>query len=517
MEVGEPMSRSQIRLGDMDLKDFRKYGYKTIDWIADYLADPDKYPVLAQVRPGQIREAFPESPPEDPEAMDSILKDLDQIIVPGITHWNHPAFFAYFSITGSGPGILGELLSAAFNVNAMLWKTSPAATELEEVVLDWLRQMLGLPADFQGIIYDSASVSSLHAMAAAREALADLKVREEGLAGRPDIPRLRLYTSEQAHSSIEKGAILIGIGQRGVRKIPVDNEFRMDPAALRRAIEEDAQAGWRPFCVVATVGTTSTTSIDPVAEIAEICREKRLWLHVDAAYGGAAAILPEMRHVLEGCGRADSIVVNPHKWLFTPIDASAFYCRRPGILQRAFSLVPEYLRTSEGEKVRNYMDYGIQLGRRFRALKLWMIFRYFGHKGLADRIREHLRLAHQFASWIDDDPNFERLAPVPFSTVCFRTRPKDLADLLEKSPNVTDKIERYLDSLNEALLEAVNATGLIYLSHTRLRDRFAIRLAIGNIRTTESHVSRAWELLRDHAARLDRELRPSTLRLRQEE
>jgi len=514
--VIEPMSSSQIRLGDMDMKDFRKYGYQAIDWIANYLADPDKYPVLAQVKPGQIRENLPRSPPEDPEAMDSILKDIDQIIVPGITHWNHPAFFAYFSMTGSGPGILGELLSAAFNVNAMLWKTSPAATELEEVVLDWLRQMLGLSAHFQGVIYDSASISSLHAMAAAREALADLRVREEGLAGRPEIPRLRLYTSEQAHSSIEKGAILIGIGQRGLRKIPVDNEFRMDSAALRQAIEEDARSGWRPFCVVATVGTTSTTSVDPVAEIAEICKEKGLWLHVDAAYGGAAAILPEMRHVLDGCERADSIVVNPHKWLFTPIDASAFYCRRPDILQRAFSLVPEYLRTGEGERVRNYMDYGIQLGRRFRALKLWMIFRYFGHKGLAARIREHLRLAHQFASWIDDDPNFERLAPVPFSTVCFRARPKDLADL-EKSPSATDEIERYLDSLNEELLEAVNSTGQVYLSHTRLRDRFAIRLAIGNIRTTESHVSRAWAVLRDHAVRLDKGRRPPTLRPLQEE
>ncbi len=508
------MSTGQIHLGDMDLEDLRKYGYQTIDWIVDYLANPDRYPVLAQVKPGQIREALPRSPPEDPEAMDSILKDLDRIIVPGITHWNHPAFFAYFSMTGSGPGILGELLSAAFNVNAMLWKTSPAATELEEVVLDWLRQMLGLPADFQGIIYDSASISSLHAMAAARESLADLRVREEGLAGRPDVQRLRLYTSEQAHSSIEKGAILIGVGQRGVRKIPVDNEFRMDLAALRRAIEDDARSGWRPFCVVATVGTTSTTSIDPVPEIAEICNEKGLWLHVDAAYGGAAAIVPEMRHVLDGCERADSIVVNPHKWLFTPIDASAFYCRRPDILQRAFSLVPEYLRTSEGESVRNYMDYGIQLGRRFRALKLWMIFRYFGHKGLVDRIREHLRLAHQFASWIDGDPNFERLAPVPFSTVCFRVRPKDLVDLLEKSPRAADEVERYLDSLNEALLEAVNATGQVFLSHTRLRDRFVIRLAIGNIRTKESHVSRAWTLLQDHAANLDRERRPPELQLR---
>lgn len=487
--------------GDMDPEVFRTYGHRIIDWIADYLAHPDCYPVLAQVEPGQIRRQLPQAPPHEAESMEAILSDLEHIIVPGLTHWNHPAFFAYFSITASGPGILGELLCAAFNVNAMLWKTSPAATELEEVVLEWLRQMLGLPPEFRGIIYDTASISSLHAIAAAREAVPGVKAREEGLAGRPDVPRLRLYMSEQAHSSIEKAAITLGIGQAGVRKIPVDDEFRLVPAALARAIEEDLTEGWRPFCVVATVGTTSTTSVDPVPAIADICQQYHLWLHVDAAYAGSAAIMPEMRWVLEGCERADSIVVNPHKWLFTPIDLSAFYCRRFDVLRQAFSLVPEYLRTPDDEAVRNYMDYGVQLGRRFRALKLWMVIRWFGQRGLVARLRRHIQLAQQFASWVDADPDFERLAPTPFSVVCFRARPRDLVGLSEN-------VEPYLERLNGALLEAANRTGQAYLSHTRLRDKLTLRLAIGNLRTTEEHVARAWELLREHAARLDRELRP---------
>ena len=319
-----------------------------------------------------------------------------------------------------------------------------------------------------------------------------LRVREEGLAGRPDVPRLRLYCSEQAHSSIEKAAITLGLGLAGVRKIPTDTQFRMDTAALAAAIAEDRRAGWQPFCVVATVGTTSTTSVDPLPEIAALCQREGLWLHVDGAYAGMAAILPEMRHVLAGCDQADSIVVNPHKWLFTPIDCSAFYCRRPDVLRRAFSLVPEYLRTAEGEaeRVRNLMDYGVQLGRRFRALKLWFVIRAFGQEGLAARLRQHIRLAQQFAAWVDASPDFERLAPTPFSTVCFRFHP----------PKLSDEVE--LNRLNEALLEAVNATGQVYLSHTKLNGRYTLRLAIGNLRTTEAHVARAWELVQREAARL---------------
>ncbi len=498
---------TQLNHSDMDPETFRHYGYQVVDWIAEYFSNIDDYPVLSQVKPGDIKAQIEAHPPVDPEPMPAILDDFDRVIMPGITHWNHPSFFAYFGITGSAPGILGELLSAALNVNGMLWKTSPAATELEEVALDWLRQMLGLPADFRGVILDTASMSSMIAIAAAREAL-DLDIRRQGMAGRPDLPRLRMYTSEQAHSSIEKGAITLGIGQEGVRKIPTDDAFRMDPQALARAIEEDVAAGWRPFCVAATVGTTSTTSIDPVPEIAEICRQHNLWLHVDGAYGGMAAIVPEMRHVLAGCEHADSVVVNPHKWLFTPIDCSAFYVRDPDILKRAFSLVPEYLKTGE-EDVTNYMDWGVQLGRRFRALKLWMVIRYFGHKGLAANIREHIRLGQLIAQQVDADPDFERLAPTPFSTICFRARPRDLAERLkEAGPDEVQKTEAYLDDLNEAVIEAVNATGQAFFSHTKLNNRYTIRMAIGNIRSDEAHVTRAWELVREHARRLDVERRP---------
>jgi len=486
----------------MDIESFRRDGHLLIDWIAEYLAHPERYPVLAQVEPGQVRRALPEEPPEKPESLEAILQDVEKIIVPGLTHWNHPGFFAYFAITGSGPGILGELLSAAFNVNAMLWRTAPAATELEELVLGWLRQLLGLPPEFMGLINDTASVSSLCAIAAAREALG-LRIREEGLAGRSDLPRLRLYTSEQAHSSIEKAAIVLGLGQAGVEKIAVDDEFRLRSEALEAAIEEDLKAGWKPFCVVATVGTTSTTSVDPVPEIAEICERHKLWLHVDAAYAGAAAILPEKRWALASCERADSIVVNPHKWLFVPVDCSAFYCRHPSILRQAFSLVPEYLRTSEGDRVRNLMDYGIQLGRRFRALKLWMVLRAFGSDGLRQHLRAHIALAERFRGWIETSPDFELLAPVLFSVVCFRSRPHGLS--------ARPETEGYLNRLNESALEAVNRTGEVFLSHTELNGRFALRLAIGNLRTTEAHVRRAWELLQEHAGRLDAEMRPAAL------
>jgi aromatic-L-amino-acid decarboxylase len=483
-------SEANRATGDMSPEEFRRQGYRIIDWIAEYLAHPERYPVLSRVRPGEVRDQLPASAPREPESYDAIMRDLDQIIAPGVTHWNHPAFFAYFSISGSGPGILGELLSAAFNVNGMLWKTCPSATELEERVLDWLRQMLGLEGDWFGEILDTASVASLIALAAAREA-ADLEVRVRGMAGRDELERLRIYTSVEAHSSIEKGAIVLGIGQQGVRKIPTDDAFRMDATALARAIDEDLAAGWRPLAVVACVGTTSTTSIDPIPAIAELCAAHDLWLHVDAAYGGSAAIVPEMREVLAGCERADSLVVNPHKWLFTPIDCSAFYCRRPDVLHRTFSLVPEYLRTGEDQSVTNLMDYGISLGRRFRALKLWLVLRTFGSEGMIARLRDHVRMARDFAGWVEQADDFELMAPVPFSLVCFRAAPVALRG-----------DDAALDRLNQALLDAVNATGEVYLSHTRLRDRLTLRLAIGNIRTTDEHVSRARDLLQEHATRL---------------
>lgn len=472
------------QLGDMPISEFRRHAHQFVDWVADYFEQIEQHPVLPNINPGDVRAQLPTAPPLAGEPMENLLADVDRVIMPGMTHWNHPNFFAYFAISGSGPGLLGELLSDAFNINGMLWKTCPAATELEQVTLDWLRQMLGLPQDFWGIIYDTASISTLHAIAAAREQLADLRIRAEGLAGRADVPRLRLYTSEHAHSSIDKAAITLGLGMAGVRKIPADENFRVRPEALAAAIAEDRRHGWRPFCVVANVGTTSTTSIDPVPALADICERENLWLHVDAAYGGAAAVVPEMRHVLDGCNRADSIVMNPHKWLFVPFDFSAFYTRKPEVLRRAFSLVPEYLRTAPDQHVENLMDYGVQLGRRFRALKLWFVIRYFGWDGIAARIREHIRLAQQFAGWVEAHPDFECMAPTPFSLVCFRAHPPNWDD--------TEKLNR----LNEKLLEAVNATREVFLSHTKLQDRYVLRLAIGNLRTEEHHVRRAWELIK---------------------
>jgi aromatic-L-amino-acid decarboxylase len=467
-------------------RQFASAAAEVVRWIDEYFREAERYPVLAQVRPGQVVERLPAAPPEEPEPFQAVWEDFQRVILPGVTHWNHPAFFAYFAITGSAPGVLGELVSAALNVNAMLWRTCPAATELEQVVLDWLRQMLGLPPQF-GVLMDTASVATLCAVAAARESL-ELGIRTRGMAGRPDLPRLRLYTSEQAHSSVEKAAIVLGFGQEGVRKIPTDAEYRMRPDALEEALREDLRAGWRPACVVATVGTTSTTSVDPVDQIAQVCERYGVWLHVDAAYGGAAAILPEMRWVLHGCERADSFLVNPHKWLFTPIDCTAFYTRRPEALRGAFSLVPEYLQTPVSDAV-NFMDYGVQLGRRFRALKLWMVLRMFGVRGLQEALRKHLQLARQFAEWVDSSEEFQRVAPVPFSTVCFRHRAPGL------SPEEANRF-------NERLLEAVNATGQAYLSHTVLRGQYVLRLAVGNLRTELRHVRRCWELLQEHARTL---------------
>jgi len=402
-------------------------------------------------------------------------------VLPGITHWNHPAFFAYFAISGSAPGIMGEMLAAALNVNGMLWRTSPAVTEIEATVLDWLRQMIGLSGAFDGIMYDTASISTLVAIAAARE-VTGLEIRQRGMAGRPELSALCLYCSEQAHSSVEKAAIALGIGQDGVRKIGTDEAFRMDVDELRRAISRDIDAGVRPFCVVAAAGTTSTTSVDPIADIAGVCEDHGLWLHIDAAYAGVAAILPEKRWVLDGVDRADSLVVNPHKWLFTPIECSCFYSRRLGAVRDAFSLVPEYLRTTEGGEVRNLMDYGPQLGHRFRGLKLWFVMRAYGRAGLEARIREHIRLAQLFTAWVEQAPAWELMAPALFSTVCFRVHPNGLP-------------QDRLDALNREIMDAVNASGEAYLSHTVLHGAFVLRLSIGNIRTQQRHVERAWELL----------------------
>ena len=436
------------------MSDFRSDAAATAEWIARYLEGVRELPVLAQVEPGAIRAALPAAPPERPEPFADVLRDLDEILLPGITHWNHPRFFAYFAISGSEPGILAEFLTAALNVNAMLWRTSPAATELEEVALDWLRQLLGLPEGLHGHIEDTASTSTLAALTAARH------LRPEGA----------VLCSEHAHSSMDKSARLLGIR---LRKVPADAEFRMRPDALAEALAEGEAAA-----VVATVGTTSTSSVDPVTEIAALCAEAGAWLHVDAAYAGSAMVCEENRWAFAGVERADSLVVNPHKWLFTPIDCSVLYTRRPEVLRAAFSIAPVYLRTSE-EDVTNLTDYGPALGRRFRSLKLWAVLRCYGRDGLQAVIREHQRLARLFAGWVEEAPGWEVVAPVPFSLVCFRREGPDEA--------------------NAALLERVNATGEAYLSNTTLDGRFVLRLAIGNHRTTEDDVRRAWELLQELA------------------
>jgi len=478
--------RPEPEHGDMPAEEFRQYGHQIIDWVTSYLESVERYPVIAKVNPGDLRRSLPPLPPGAPEGMDIILSDFEKSILPGVTHWNHPGFMAYFGITGSGPGILAETLAAALNVNAMLWHTGPAATELEEHTLDWLRQMTGLPESFRGHIQDTASTSTLVALAAARES-AGLGIREDGMSGR-DLPRFRVYCSDQAHSVVDKACITLGLGVSGTRRIPSDEAFRMVPDALESAIQRDLASGDRPIAVVATVGTTSSTSVDPVAEIAEICRRYGLWLHVDAAYGGAAAIIPEMRWIFQGCEHADSLVINPHKWLFVPVDCSALFLREPDTTRRAFAYSLQILRTEQGDDVTNLMDYGPALGRRFRALKLWMVLRYFGREGIVQRLRHHIHLAKEFARWVESEKGWEVLAPVHFSAVCFRYR----GDL---------RTEEEVERENERILAGVNASGEIYLSQTRLRGTFALRIAIGNLRTGERHVGRAWQLLREVRAR----------------
>jgi aromatic-L-amino-acid decarboxylase len=499
MNVAAALDPEQSRgLADMDPEAFRAAGHAVVDKLADYLATVEKYPVFPPVEPGELRSLFAAAAPEQPEPFDSILADYTRLIEPNVTHWQHPGFLAYFPTTASGPGILGEMLTAGIGSNAMLWRTSPVATELEQVVVDWLRQGLGLPRAFDGLLTDTASISSLAALAAAREA-AGLSGSTNGLSTVGTSGRPRIYASAEAHSSIEKAAMTLGLGREAIVKIPTNERFELRPDALADRLAADRARGDRPIAIVATIGTTSSTSVDPVATIADVAEREALWLHVDAAYAGVVALIPERRAPFEGWDRADSIVVNPHKWLFTPLDASLLLTRRLPALRDAFSLVPEYLRTLDrATPVIDYNEYIPQLGRRFRALKLWIQLRWFGLEGLRRRIERHIEFANLFAGWVDADPDWQRLAPVPFSTVCFRYRPVRDAD----KENDVD-IARRLDAANERLMDAVNRTGEVFLSHTRLDGRFTIRLAVGNLRTERGHIERAWELLRREAAALE--------------
>jgi len=463
---------------DPDSDDFRAAAHRAVDWIADYLDHVEGYDVLSRVKPGDVERQFPAAPSESGRPYEELFADFQQKILPGITHWNHPAFFAYFSITGSQAGILAELLTAALNANGMLWKTSPALTELETLALRWLREALGLPDGLFGIINDTASINSFLALAAARESLG-LDIRRQGMTGR-HLPPLRVYCSEHAHSSIEKAALALGVGANGVVKIESDDDFRMRPDALAAAITRDRAEGALPMAISATTGTTSTAAVDPVRAIGDIARREQIWLHVDAAYGGPATLAPELRWLWDGIEAADSIVVNPHKWLFTPIDCSVLYTRKAEMLRETFSLVPEYLKTTDTAEI-NYMDYGLQLGRRFRALKLWMVMEHYGLERLRSTIRDHMAMAARLAAELARRDGVELLAPQSLSVVVFR--------------KVVPGDEAASERVNAELLERINASGRLFVSHTKLRGRYGIRVAIGNGATEWRHVAQILEFL----------------------
>jgi len=463
--------------------EFRRVGHATVDWVATYLERLGDLPVLAHPEPGAVRAALPARAPEHPESFEAILADLDRVVVPNITHWQSPSFFAYFSANASPPAVLGDLVSAGLGVQGMLWATSPACTELETHVLDWLADALGLPETFTsrgaggGVIQDTASSATLCALLAARERVTRGTATAEGVR-----PGLTAYTSTQAHSSVEKAVGIAGLGRKQLRLIEVDETFAMRPSALAAAIEGDVAAGRTPCFVSATVGTTSSTAMDPLPAIAEVCRRRGVWLHVDAALAGNAAVCPEFRHFQSGLDGADSYCVNPHKWLLTNFDCDAFYVADRAALIRALSILPEYLRNAatEAGAVIDYRDWQVPLGRRFRALKLWFVMRTYGLEGLRRHIRHHVALARQFADWVRDDPRFELVAPAPLNLVCFRLRGDD--------------------GRNERLLARLNASGQLYLTHTRLDGRFALRLAVGGTYTTATHVEAAWRRIQEAVA-----------------
>jgi aromatic-L-amino-acid decarboxylase len=474
-------------LGDLSPDELRAYLHRVADWVADYRQSIESRPISPSIRPGGIAALLGSTMPERAEPLDRILAELDRVVMPGIVHWGHPSFLGYFGSTSNGPALLGEIAAAALNVSAMTWRTSPAATELETVVVEWIRQVIGLPEEFFGVVYDTASVGVVHALAAARERVA-ASVRASGLIGRAELPILRVYASDQAHSSIAKAMVILGLGETNLVRVPSDDAFRLDVDALRAAMAADVKDGHRPMAVVATVGTTSTASVDPVRAIADLCRAHDAWLHVDAAYGGAMAVMPEAQRVMDAVELADSVIVNPHKWLFVPLDFSVLYTRHRALLRSVFALTPEYLRgDAAGTDAIDYMDYGIQLGRRFRSLKAWMVLRAMGRDGIASRIREHCRLARHFATLVDAAPGFRTVAPVSMGVVCFRYAPNESADA------------EAIDVLNETIVARVNASGDAYITHTRLRGRSAMRVGIGNIATTQHHVERVWERVRAEA------------------
>lgn len=470
----------------METKDFRKNAHQLVDWMADYMEDKGRYDVKPKVQPGDIKKQLPLSAPPEREEFSSLFKDFNSIIMPGMTHWQHPQFFAYFPTGASGPSVLAEMLSSTLGAQCMIWLTSPAAEELEERMMEWLRDMMGLSPSYTGVIQDSSSSATLVAILTAREVKSDFQINQKGFDG----TRYRVYTSSQAHSSVDKDVKIAGIGIDNLVKVGVDENFSMKADELKKAIEADIQKGFKPLCVVSTIGSTSSTAIDPIEDISKLCREFGVWHHIDASYAGTALLLPEMRWMSKGANDADSFVVNPHKWMFTNFDCSAYFVKDKKSLINTFSILPEYLKTPEDHLVNNYRDWGVPLGRRFRALKLWFVIRSFGVNGLREKLRNHIQFGQWLKKTIEEDQHFELLAPVPLNLVCFRYKPEGITD------------EKKLEEVNSKLVQVLNASGKILLTQTRLNDKYAIRFVGGSENTTLDDVSKGWALVKETAAKI---------------
>ena len=464
----------------MNVTDFRNHAHDIVDWMADYLENIESYPVKSNVKPRSVFDQIPDNPPEGGEEIKVIMEDLNRIILPGMTHWQSPNFFAYFPANSSPPSLLAEMITSCLGAQCMIWETSPAAAELEEKMMNWLGSMIGIPETFHGVIQDTASTATLSALLTVREKYTNFEINEKGFR---DQDELRVYCSTETHSSIEKAVKIAGFGKNNLVKIRVDREFRISPKHLEEVIVRDIEQGKIPVCVVATIGTTGTTAIDPLKELSEICKRYEIWLHVDAAMAGTALILPEYRWMIEGIESVDSFVFNPHKWMFTNFDCSAYYVRDVEALIRTFEILPEYLKTPTRGVVNDYRDWGIPLGRRFRALKLWFVIREFGVNGLKEKIRNHLNYAIKLNNMIQENPHFELMAPVPLNTVCFRFHPLGLND------------EGSLNRLNKKLLQELNNTGKLYLTHTKVNGKYTLRMVTAQTNVTENHVLNAWKTI----------------------
>ncbi len=470
----------------MTPEEFRKHAHELVEWMAGYMENVESYPVKSQVKPGDIFSRIPSVPPSQPESFSAFMKDLEEIIMPGITHWQSPNFFAYFPANTSPPSILAEMIISTLSTQCMIWETSPAATELEEKMMIWLRDLIGLPSVFEGVIQDTASTSTLAAILTAREKATGFRINNEGAS---NVGQLRVYCSEQTHSSIEKAVKISGIGRKNLVKVPVKSDFSMDATKLREAVLNDIHNGFIPCCAIATLGTTGTTAVDPLRAIGEICSQNDIWLHVDAAMGGTALILPEFQWMLDGREYVDSLVFNPHKWMFTNFDCSAFFVKHPALLIKTFEILPEYLKTRTRGMVNDYRDWGVPLGRRFRALKLWSVIRMYGVEGLQEKIRNHIRFAAALSEMISEEPGFELAAPVVLNVVCFRFRPEGKSDA-------------EINKMNETLNHKLNDTGKIYLTHTVIDGLYTLRMVTGQTNVTFEHVKTAWELIKSTAVQL---------------